>query len=436
VHPACFLAFRASYGFESREANGVRNASVWRRLLGLACTVVEDVDLDEATGVLVVSVRPTRGAAGRCGRCGRRAARYDLGEGRRRWRTVDVGTTVCELEGDAPRVNCPSHGVTVAQVPWARHGAGHSRVFDDQVAWLATHTSKLAVVELMRVAWRTVGAIICRVVADGQAVRDPLDGLTRIGIDEISYKRGHRYLTVVVDHDTGRLVWAAPGRDRATLAGFFDQLGPERSAAIRLVSADAAEWIRFTVAARCENATVCLDAFHVVAWATDALDVVRRQVWNDARRSGMPGEAAKLKGCRYALWRNRPDLTGRQMLKLAWIARHNGRLYRAYLLKEQLRAVFATKGADAIVLLRSWLAWAARSRIEPFVELGQRIRRHLAGIEAALTHGLSNGLVESTNTKIRLLTRMAFGFRSPDALIALALLDRGGYCPALPGRNQ
>jgi len=299
------------------------------------------------------------------------------------------------LEADAPRVNCPTHGPTVSQVPWARHGAGHTYAFDDQVAWLATHTSKSAVCELMRVAWRTVGSIIGRVVADGRAAADPFEGLVRIGIDEISYKRGHKYLIVVVDHDTGRLVWAAAGHDKKTLGGFFDELGEARCATIGLVSADAAGWIADVVADRCPNATLCLDGFHIVAWATDALDVVRREVWNDARRTGQPGQAAKLKGCRYALWKNNTDLTGRQMLKLAWIARHNHRLYRAYLLKEELRACFAVKGHAGIATLHAWLAWAARSRIAPFVHLGRRIRYHLPGIEAALRHGLSNALIES-----------------------------------------
>ncbi len=148
-------------------------------------------------------------------------------------------------------MNCAEHGPTVIGLPWGRHGAGHTYAFDDQVAWLATHTSKTAISELMRVTWRTVGSIVARVVADARAAHDPFDGLTRIGIDEISYKRGHRYLLVVVDHVSGRLVWAAPGHDKATLAGFFDQLGPERCNQIRLVSADAMEWIGEMVAERC-----------------------------------------------------------------------------------------------------------------------------------------------------------------------------------------
>ena len=186
--------------------------------------------------------------------CRRQYGRYDAGEGRRRWRALDLGAVRTFLEADAPRVSCREHGVVVAHVPWARHGAGHTLSFDETVAWLATQCSKSAVTELMRIAWRTVGSIITRVWADVDALGDRLDGLTRIGIDEISYKRGHRYITVAVDHDTGRLLWAAPGRDRATLRRFFDQLGPERSAAITHVSADQADWIAEIVAERCPQA--------------------------------------------------------------------------------------------------------------------------------------------------------------------------------------
>ena len=169
------------------------------------------------------------------------------------------------LEAEAPRVNCPEHGPTVVAVPWARHNAGHTYAFDDTVAWLAVACSKTAVGELMRIAWRTVGAIVARVWADTENSIDRFAGLRRIGIDEISYKRHHKYFTVVVDHDSGRLVWAAPGRDGATLRRFFDALGAERCAQITHVSADAAEWISDVVSQRCPDAIRCADPFHVVA---------------------------------------------------------------------------------------------------------------------------------------------------------------------------
>jgi transposase len=414
----------------------VLGANVWRGVLGVdRATVIEAIEFDEVAETVVAMVRPRRATKRRCGLCGERAPGYDQGEGRRRWRVLDLGTLRCFLEADAPRVDCHNHGPTVAQVPWARHGAWHSRAFDDQVAWLVTHTSKSAVVELMRVAWRTVGAIVGRVVADARALRDPFDGLVRIGIDEISYRRGHKYLTVVVDHDTGRLVWAAVGRDKATLESFFDILGEERSQAIRLVSADAAEWIATVVAERCENATLCADPFHIVQWATQALDEVRRQLWREAKVLGAPSLIARIKGCRYALLKNPEHLTARQRSGLARVAQVNKTLYRAYLLKEQLRLTFQLRGAEAVSTLEAWCSWARRCRIPAFVELCHRIVAHRPAIIASLTHGLSNALIESTNTKLRLLTRMAYGFRSTDNLIALCLLDRGGHCPSLPGRQ-
>ena len=240
--------------------------------------------------------------------------------------------------------------------------------------------------------------------------------------------------SVVVDHDSGRLVWCALGRDAATLAKFFSLLGPERCARITLVSADAGPWIARAVADHCPNAQLCLDPFHVVSWATEALDDVRREVWNAARKSGQKAVAAGLKSARWALWRNPEDLSSTQQAKLSDIARSNKPLYRAYLLKEQLRQVFHLPHAEAVLLLDRWISWAKRSRLEPFIKLAKTIAQHRDAISAALQHRLSNGRIEAVNTKIRLLTRVAFGFHSAAALISLALLALGGCCPPLPAR--
>jgi transposase len=141
----------------------VRSARVWKRLLGVEHTVVEQVVYDEDADAVVAMVRPTRSQRRRCPVCQRRCAGYDQGEGRRRWRALDLGVVRVYLEADAPRVGCPAHGVVVAAVPWARHGAGFTRAFEDTAAWLAVHTSRVAVAELLRVAWRTVGRILTRV---------------------------------------------------------------------------------------------------------------------------------------------------------------------------------------------------------------------------------------------------------------------------------
>jgi transposase len=419
---------------------------VWARACGLARTVVEGVRIDDVDGSIVVSVRPTARARGRCGRCYRRSPGYDRGEGRRRWRALDAGTTKVFLEADAPRVRCRTHGSTVAAVPWARHDVGHTKDFDDMAAWLAVRTSKTATCQLLRVAWRTIGSIVTRVNADIDARVDRLDGLRRIGIDEISYKRGYRYLIVVVDHDTGRLVWAGPGRNDAALNVFFDELGDDRAALLTHVSADMADWIARVVARRAPNAVRCADPFHVVAWAIEALDVERRRAWNNAsgrhtntkspyRRGRAAGTSRLIARSRYALWKNPEDLTRNQQAQLEWIAKTDPRLHRAYLLKEGLRYVFAVKGDEGKEALDRWLSWARRSRMQSFVELAQKIVKNREAIDHNLDSGLSNGLIESTNSKIRLLTRIAFGFKGPEPLIALALLALGSHPPVLPGRN-
>lgn len=431
----------------------MRDSSLWRALVGAEHTVIEGVDFDPATRVVTVAVRPGARRRDRCGRCERPAARYDRGRGRRWWRTLDLGTIRCRLEAEAPRVRCREHGVVVAHVPWARHNAGATRVFEDQVAWLATQTSKYAVTELMRVAWRTVGAVITRVWAEVRDRVDLLAGLRQIGIDEVSYRRGRLYLMVVIDHATGRLVWADEGQTKATLQRFFDLLGPDRAAQITHVTADSAGYIADVVAANAPQAIRAADPFHVVKWANDALGEVRLTVWREARAAlranpaprgrrpadvGAHPETARLKAltrCRYALWKNPENLTENQTAQLSWIAATDPRLWRAYQLKEGLRTIFKAPLAEATEALDAWVRSARRCQIPQFVDLARMVHTQRDPILLAIEHGLSNGRTESVNLKIRLRTRMAFGFRDPDALIAILMLSLGGHRPALPNRT-
>ena len=217
------------------------------------------------------------------------------------------------------------------------------------------------------------------------------------------------------------------------------------------MSADGAAWITGVVRKQAPQAVICADPFHVVSWATDCLDDVRRETWNLARRqiggtkylgsrvgdnyNASRGDAQAIARSRWALWKNPEDLTAKQTAQLAWIATSSPRLHRAYLLKEGLRHVFKLGGDAGKHALNAWLAWAQRCQISVFVQLGRRIRRHLPAIHATLDHGLTNARIEAVNTKIRLITRTAFGFKDPHALIALAMLTLGGYRPPLPGRN-
>jgi transposase len=411
------------------------------RMLGIDPKLVRVLDTDEEEHEdgprLVVSVRPKVRLQSRCGRCQRRCPGYDRGRVRR-WRALDFGRTLVDISSAVPRVRCPEHGVVTAAVPWARHGARHTYGFEQTAAWCAVEMSGSATSRLLRCSWRTVGEMIIRVSADLQAASggDGLDGLTRIGIDEISYRRGHKYVVVVVDHQRRRLVWAQPGRDQATVVAFFDALG-ERVNALTHITSDSAGWIARAVAARAGHVVHCADPFHVVRWAGDALDTIRRRIWNHVRRwqpRGRPatGAGKQMKRALWALRKNPADWTDHQAASMAWIAATHPQLHRAWQLKEALRAVFADHGTTAIEALDRWVSWARRSRLSEFVELARRVTTHRETIEATLLTGLTNALAESVNTKIRLITRRAYGFKNVDALIALVKLSLGESKPKLP----
>ena len=351
----------------------MRDVSLWRGLLQLEDTVVEGVDFDPQVQELVVAVRPAARRRSRCGRCRAPSHGYDAGRGRRRWRALDFATVRVFVEAEAPRVRCPTHGVVVAHVPWARHRARATRAFEDQVAWLVTKTSLSAVGELMRVAWRTVTGILTRVWDEIAARVDLLEDLTRIGIDEVSWRRNHRYLLTVVNHDTGRLVWIGKGNTTATAQSFFDALGPDRCEQITHISADSAKYIATAVTKNCPDAVRVADPFHVVKWANDALGEVRLDVWRETRRiakanSRGRGRAPKdaheefpayqrlkiLTRSRYALWKNPENITEHQQARLDWIAKTDPRLWRAYQLKEGLRTVLKLPHHEAADALDAW----------------------------------------------------------------------------------
>lgn len=408
---------------------------VLARALGVDAKNVRVEAVELVDDELEIRVRPRIRHRWRCPHCSARCAGYDQ-RPERRWRALDFGRMKVHVIAQVPRVHCSEHGVVVAGVPWARHGARHTLAFEQLAAWCAVEMSASATSRLMRCTWRTIGGIVARAAAD---LNDDelLDGVRRIGIDEISYRRHHRYLLVVVDHDRRRLIHAVDGANKTTLAAFFDRLGPERTTAITHVSADGAPWITRLVEQRCPQATLCADTFHVVQWATAALDEVRRDTWNQVRaRPGRDrratGEGKVLKDARWSLWKNPDRLSDHERSQLDYIAATHPRLHRAWALKEGLRVAVTGIGPGAIDALDRWIRWAQRSRLPSFVRLARRIRNYRTAIVATIEHRLTNALVESFNTKIRLIARRAFGFHHVDALVALARLTLSGQRPALP----
>ena len=381
---------------------------------------------------LVVALRLRSRRRARCGRCGVVAPLYDRGGGRRRWRHLDVGFAVCELVADAPRVACAEHGPTVAEVPWARHDSRFSRAFEDVVVYDAIASNKLVASRRHGVSWRAVDGMCERVLAEALGRTDLLDGLVAVAIDEVKYKKGQRYLTVVCDHFTGRVIWAAKGRSKDVVNTFFDALGQERAAQLRFVSCDGAEWIRTVAAARAPEAVICLDSFHVVSWATKALDEVRRGEWNHLRRAGGASAAKEFKGMRWLLLRNWENLAPAQKATIRELGQANKRTFRAWQLKEELRDILAMPLAAARQAIDSWLSYASRSRLDPFVKLARTIRHYRASLEAAIEWRLNNGISESNNAAIGRIRSAARGFHDPQAFITMIMLDRSGLAPDLP----
>jgi transposase len=322
-----------------------------------------------------------------------------------------------------------------------------TNALDKLIAWSSRHMSRTAIEQLHRVNWKSVGDIVKRVVDKlaGERGSHKFDNLGAIGIDETSYRKGHKYMTVVINHANGEVVWAAKGMGKEVLEGFFAQLSDTQREQIKLVSADGAKWIASVVEEKCPNAIRVMDPFHVVSWATDALDTVRKRVYREAkivqdaslkRTAGRPRKgsevkicnASGIKGARYALWKNPEDLLDSQHAKLQMIAISNPVLYRAYRLKEHLRLIFQMDFTEAGKALEKWLSWAQRCRIPEFVQLRAKIKRHKDAILGSIQHELSNARIEAVNNKIKLTVRIGYGFRNIDNLIALVMLR----CTSLP----
>lgn len=397
----------------------MRATTIFRFTLQFPHTRVWSVEFDPFG--LLIQVAPTTKVP-RCSGCGCRVRTVHDSRARN-WRHLDACGMPVTLRYSLRRVSCPRCGVVIEMVPWAEPKAGFTRDFEDHVAYLAQQASQTTVAATMRIAWRTVGDIIKRTMSRR---RNPnlLDGLEHIGIDELSYRRHHEYVTVVVDHVSQRVVWAHEGKNAATLGRFFDDLGPERAARIKTATLDMSGAYIEAVTAGAPQATLVFDRFHVQRLAQDAVDEVRRaevRVLEDA------GERETLKKTRWALLKNPWNLSAIEAQRLATIQKDNRRLYRAYLLKSSLCDILGRRQVNVVrEKLEQWISWARRSRLKPFKKAAKTIRKYIDGIVAIVATGLNNGRTEGLNGKIRVITRRAFGFHSASALISFIFLCCSG----------
>ena len=374
----------------------------------------------------------------------------------RSWRGLDLGAAKLVLRAEIRRLSCRRCcRVRTEEVPWARPSARFTRDFEDVVAWLAQRMDKTAITRLLRCSWEAVAKIVTRVVVD-QLDDTRLDEVYRIGVDEVSYRKGHRYLTVVADHDRdGAVIWAGEGKSAATLEQFYDQLGQTRCAQLQAVSLDLGAAFKKATDTRAPQARQCVDPFHLVALANEAINKARRWAWNIERdkaraaalaagpkRRGRPpadspppprDQARWVKHSRWALLKDPDALKPSQLEVLHELRRSGSVLYRCWQLKEGLRDLYRLADpADAEYHLDWWLAWACRSRIPAFVTLSKTVRTNRARILDAVELGLSNSKLEGLNSKIRLINHRGYGHHSATALIAMIYLCCGGLTIQLP----
>jgi len=424
----------------------VRVTTAFNKLLAIPDGWVTSVTFTPS-GVVVGLRRRHRRPSCSCGWKGR--AVYDRSI--RRWRHLDLGSSKLFFEAEIRRIECRACGrVRTEAVPWARPAARHTRDFEDVVGWLCQHTDKTTVTRLMRTSWETVAGIVNRVVADHVDGRR-LEDLYRIGVDEVSYRKGHRYLTVVADHGRdGVVVWAGEGRGAAALEAFYDELGAAGCAQLEAVSLDMSGAYKKATDLKAPDARQCVDPFHVIKLANTAIDTARRQAWNQTRRRGPiakrpVGRPKKgtpplrdprtrwVKNTRWALLKDPDNLKPSQLEVLHQLRRSGSVLYRCWQLKEGLRDLYRLANPDdAATHLDWWLAWACRSRIPSFVSFSKTVRANRDRIIASVELGLSNGKLEGINSKIRLINHRGYGHHTAAAVIAMIYLCCGGITLELP----
>jgi len=437
----------------------VRITAAFSRLLRLPGVWVRSVSFEPDRVVVVVALRRRRLVCPRCSYQTRHRESRQHHDSV--WRHLDLGVWRLEVHARLKRLRCPEHGALVEGVPFARYGARSTRDFENLVAWLATKTDKTAICRLVRIDWQTVGRIIER-VGDELLDGDRLSDLFEISIDEVAWRKGHRYLTLVGDHRRRCVVWGTEGKGQAAADAFFAELDPdkegetslhaespqvgaeqsaeaehaigERAAQLTAVSMDMGEGYAKSVREHAPQAVICIDNYHVVQLATKALDEVRREHWNELRRAGAQDAAKEFKDARWSLLKNPVDLTERQADTLAALHAAGGKIPRAWALKEMVRAIFAPGLTEHTVaeLIDRLLARLSRSRLKPFVRLGRTIRKHRDGILAARRLGLSNARAEALNNKVKLIVRRAYGFHSANAALALVHLTCGPVKLNLP----
>jgi transposase len=383
---------------------------------------------EAARPTLEVEVRARKNGRPICSGCGRPGPGYDHLPPRR-FEFVPLWGIAVYFVYAMRRVNCPSCGVTVERVPWAE-GKHHLTI---RYRWfLARWAKRLSweeVAEVFHTSWRNVFESVKHAVSWGLDHRE-LGGIKAIGADEIQWRRGQRYLTLVYQIEDGmkRLLWVAEERTEQSLRGFFQMLGEQSRQSIRFVCSDMWQRYRKVIAEQVPQAIHVLDRFHIMKKINEAIDQVRR---SEGRRMIEDGYEPVLKQSRWCLLKRPENLTEKQTVKLAELLQYNLKSVRSYLLREDFQRFWEyTSPCWAGKFLDEWCRRTLRSRIEPMKKVVYSLRDHRELILNwfRARGAISAGAVEGLNNKCKLTMRKAYGFRTYET-IKIALFHTLGNLP-------
>jgi transposase len=378
-------------------------------------------------GEIEFTLEPRRGSKPICGSCGKKGATYDH-TSLRRFEFVPLWGIAVFFVYRMRRVDCRACGVTTERIPWSC--GNHQQTFSYRL-FLATWAKRLSWKETASIfgtSWDSVFRAIQWVVHWGIIHRD-LTGIESIGIDEIQYRRGHKYLTLVYQLDQGfkRLLYVRKDRTEESLNGFFDLLDSKTIEGIKYACTDMLPAYLKVLKARASSTLNILDRFHIAKKFGEALDKVRAE---ETRQMHKDGYESVLKNSRWSILKRRSNLTTHQTVKLRELLRYNLKTTKAYLMREDFNRFWSyTSPTWASKFLREWCIRAGRSRIEPMQKIAKTLRKHepllLNWFES---QGLSSGVVEGFNNKAKLTMRKAYGFKDVET-ISIALYHQLGNLP-------
>ncbi|MDA0840533.1 MAG: ISL3 family transposase [Planctomycetota bacterium] len=384
---------------------------------------------------LEVEISPRKNSRARCSGCGASCPGYDRLDVRR-FEYVPLWAIPVFFVYAMRRVNCPDCGIKVEEVPWAAGKHQHTRSYSRFLAKWAQRLSWSEVAEVFGTTWNRVYDAVRWVVSYGREHQD-LSEVTAIGVDEIAYKKGHNYLTVVYQINQGsrRLLWAGIDRTEATLKGFFSWFGEEHSEGIEFVCSDMWKPYLNAIRDKAKNALNVLDRYHIMANMNKAIDKTRRKEVQRLKERGCEPVLTKSRWC---LLKRVHNLTTKQTAKLDELLAYNLRTVKAYLMKEDFHRFWNyVYPRNAEKFLESWCQRAMYSRIEPMKDVARSLRshRHLILNYFRARKEINSGVVEGFNNKIKTTTKRSYGFRVPEVLIT-ALYHQLGELPWPPATHE